>query len=567
MKKISLLVSILVIFIPLKLMAAKAMLSVDRNDLSLNETFTIDVTIKDALGKVFLPKIDGIDILSTGKNSNMRIINGKVTEEVSFSFVAIAKKEGKIKIPSFKVKTNKGILNTNELILDIKSASKTSIPGKESLLVKAVISDDLPYISEKIEYKIIVYSDETVVRIGFEEPKFSGFIANRKKDKTYTQVVAGKAYSITEIIYDLVPVQVGKGEISPTKVEAGIRYSNRSNNNNNLFLNDPFFSSSFSTKRKMIFTNRVKYKVKDLPKTDLTSFFTNIVGKIEGYSVLDKNSLASDDFLNYKIIIKGNGNLDELKLPELNLSNDYKAYKDEPKFELMDGEKGKKGSVISGYAIVPTKPGNYSIPGFKLRFFNTEKELWQEIEIDEKKFEVSGKGDNQKNIAPILPENEKKKVIKKQEKNMVKKGYDILFVKDKKESVYSNKPDYKRFFVLSFIPVFIFGFSFFIKNYFSNYLISLIKHQKSRYFKKIDEINPSNDIKVTASSIKIILNEYLLEHYNENLSSYLTNLDLDTKKDLKTFIDELDKIEFSMEVFDIDKKDLMDKTKEFIKRL
>ncbi|MGM0418514.1 MAG: BatD family protein [Thermodesulfobacteriota bacterium] len=540
MKHLYFLIIFVCLFSASDIFAADVSVRADRTDVNLNESFNIQIILENAEGRIELPEIEGLKVLSTSRNSSIRIINGKVEKKIIHSYDLLPEKKGEIKIPSFKVSTDQGVLSTNEIVINV-SDSSVEIPGETSFFAKASFSDSDIFTGEKTEYKITVYSDEKVMKIGFEEPRFEGFKSKRKNDKTYSKVINGKSYSVSEIIYDLEPLKPGKGKIEPVKFEARMNYMDK-NSNNSL--------SNYNVSTKVIHTNPAGYTVKKLPKTDLDSFFTNIIGDIKGYSVLDKKKTGFDDFLNYSIVIEGKGNLSELTLPDLDFSKDYKMYKDKPKFEINNSGKGR---VTFNYALVPSKQGTFTIPEFKLRFFNPETEKWEEFKINSQKFTIEG--EKKADEKPEKQKDKKKPVIL--DKNLVKNNNDIISLKEKRSSLFSVKPDFINFLKLYPVSLIIFFVLLFFRKKGLNFFLEF---KKQGYIKDLKKLETEEDSKTKIGKIRHIIEKAFMEKYQTN------DRFLYADDDLKEFILEIEDIEFSNEIKLYDSEDILNRAIEIVKK-
>ena len=558
----------LFVLYPAYVFSASAVLSVDRDVVTLNETFELSIKITGTSGRVDFPEVPGLKVLSKGQSSRTSIVNGRVEAELNYIYTMVAYKDGIVRIPEIDIKTKNGIIKTNSLEIKIeKDDVQKAVPGQSSIFTKVVLSDPFPFISEKIQYKIIVYANDNILRIGFNEPEFKNFMAKRIDDKNYRKIIAGREYRVSEIIYDLTPVKEGKGVIPPAEIEAQIVVEKKGKSTDPFF-NDPFFRASRATKRKIMLSQEAEYEIRKLPETELKSFFTNIVGKIRGYSSIDKKDLNKDDFLNYKLVIEGTGNLSDLKLPDLNFNNEFKVYKDDPVLKFVKTEKGESGSLTQAFAIVAPGAGEHLIPGFKLRFFDPDEEKWKEILINENKFNVSASASSADN-SPGLSKNKNESPEKKEirEKEEVKSNNEIIFIMEKPYSLFSKRPEYKKFFLISVFSFGIFCIGLFIKTKFSGVLNGL-KNDKKTFIKRLDNLGKDIDKKEKASEIKQIMNDFLRFELNSSVDEFLMNSDIDSemKNDFKKLMDALEVVQFSGEEVSMNFDKIINKSKKLIKR-
>lgn len=551
---------IILIFLTDFSFASSVAIRADRTEVKTNETFNIIVSVENAKGSVNLPQIEGLKVISSSTSSSIRIINGKREEKIIYTFNVLPVKEGKIIIPPFEIETNKGSFKTNPLEINV-SKTDAGIPGKDNFFARAFISDSSPYISEAVEFKIVIYSDKSVLKIGFEEPDFKNFKAERLDDRTYSKIIGKKTYTVSEIIYALYPFATAEGQIPPVRIEA--QTGRRTSRQNNSFFNDPFFSdpgfSTFQTSKKIIFTQDIPYVIKKLPKNSLNSFFSNIIGRISVSADIDKNTISADDFINYRIRVKGIGNLSDIKLPEIYSTDDFKIYPDNPKFELKKSSKGEEGEVTFNYAVVPSKSGTFEIPGQKFCFFDPEKEKWVDIEIEKKTFSVTGEIGE----IPEKKQNSENKIIEKKEDKKIKKPKlrdDIIYLKEQKETMFSSVPDYSLFLKLYIAT----GFCFCLFLMFRKITPSVFsKNIKTVCLKKLGSIEKKNSEKKNIHELRFVLNNYFLEKYGETVETFISKTDDD---EIKKYLSELEFAEFSGENTDFDLKNLVSKGKNLIKR-
>jgi len=549
MKKLFCLSAVFIFIFASNAFSAKVYLKTDRTYLNLNETFSLTIVMENCSGDANLPDVDGLKILSSYSNSRVNIINGHMDKIKELGYEVVAVKKGLLKIPSFNVKTDKGIFATNSLELKVVEGKQSAnVPGKDHIFFKTFLSRQKMFIGQKVFYKVIIYSDEGIVKLGFTKPLFKNFSSKRLPDKQYSQIVAGKAYSVNEITFSLIPFKASKGNIESASIEARVvEPSGRISKDP--FFNDPFFSSNFTnTRRKFFNIPPVPYEIKALPENNSKAFSLDVIGKIKAFSSIDKKRLSINDSITYTLKISGEGNLSSTKFPDLIGAEGIKIYKDKSSSSINSSGNIEKGSVSQKYIVVASKNGEFEIPSFKVRYFDPENEKWKEIKIEARKFIVYGGIKNQA-VSTGKPDKSKikKSIINKTPAN--KESNDIISLKYKKGSFLSSKPDYKMFTAIT-LAIFISGCLLFcMKLLFLKYLKAQ-DVKKSDYLKDFHKIKNQNyNFIKKLENIKSLLNKASIDLYGLSFNSLIefnpNNFDSDFIERSKKLLTKMEILLFS----------------------
>jgi len=109
-------------------------------------------------------------------------------------------------------------------------------------------------------------------------------------------------------------------------------------------------------------------------------FSESNVGVYDGIvASLDRRAVKAGDAVTLKIVVRGSGNLSQLKLPPLTgLDQSFRVY--EPKVSDRLEHEGKvSGEKIVEYLLMPTRGGRLTIPPLHLDTFNPETERYQRL--------------------------------------------------------------------------------------------------------------------------------------------------------------------------------------------
>ena len=82
-----------------------------------------------------------------------------------------------------------------------------------------------------------------------------------------------------------------------------------------------------------------------------------------------------NDALDFDLSISGNGNLKELKLPNIDIPKDIEKYPAETKNKLKINTSGISGSKSLHHLLIPRFHGEYEIPAIEFTYFDPKLDL------------------------------------------------------------------------------------------------------------------------------------------------------------------------------------------------
>ena len=134
-------IPLLVFFIPLfflEYVSAQEIIlkaTVNKNTVSLNETFEYKVEISGGstnLPTPKLPRFEALTVLSGPNTStSIQFINGKMTSSKSYSYYLQAQKVGEILIPPATLEQNGQLISSNEIKLSVQKSTDTKVQAKQ----------------------------------------------------------------------------------------------------------------------------------------------------------------------------------------------------------------------------------------------------------------------------------------------------------------------------------------------------------------------------------------------------------------------------------------------------
>ncbi len=323
-------------------------------------------------------------VQSIGGTQDTNIINGNYTSSIKSTFKIIANSD--VIIPKFKFIIDGKTFYTKEKLIKLKKQSKTI---SKDFALSLVARDKNIYVGEGTNIKLIFKYRKNlqITDLSFIRPDFTDFW-NRKTNKKSTRFEE-EEYIIQELEFLLFPQKVGTLSINPLKI--AVQMIDRSTNT---------YSSLFqSTKNKYIYSNKLKFNVKKLPKN------INLIGKFSISASIDKSKINQGEAISYKLLIKGQGNFEDIKDIKLDIKN-ANIYDNKAKITTSYKNGLHQGEYVKNFSIVPSS--SLIIPKITLKYF--DKKTKKVISISTKEFKIN----------VINKKIQKVKLEKKKEKNIVK---------------------------------------------------------------------------------------------------------------------------------------------------
>jgi hypothetical protein len=352
--------------------AATVRAVVDRNQVTVGASISLQVTIEGGDGDADLSGVTDFKTISRGSTSSFQMINGRTSRQMIYNYVLIPLKAGSLTIPAIPVTIDGKIHYTTPISISV-SEEPPADSGQRDVYVTASVSTDSPWIGQQVIYTFRLFNAVQVADAKFQAPEFDGFHAEEIEDrKSYRTVVNGREFIVTEVRFILVPVKAGPLTIGPAVLQVGLLQRSRSRRPGPFSGMDAFFGRTEMTTR-VLQTDPVMVTVRDLPKRPPGSTFSGLVGQFDISASLDKTDLQVGDSTTLAIAISGSGNIMDAAAPAIPVPADFKTYTDNPEEKIQKGASGISGSKTFRTALVPVQPGDYRIDPVNLTYFDVDQ--------------------------------------------------------------------------------------------------------------------------------------------------------------------------------------------------
>lgn len=383
--------------------------SVNRTEVALNETLQLTISVSGDTRKLpefSLPTLSDFNVYGTSQSKSFSMVNGNVTNTVSYTYTLSPKKTGEYEIPSFSLKYNGETYETTPVkitVTDAKTVSSVAVqnaqipPQKQTsqvynfdtskaVFVQAKTNKKSAYINEKIIYTFSFYTSVNLLsNPSYQAPNFTGFFTGNTSQNNYRTQINGRDYIVTEVSTELYPQQEGTVTIDAARIMVSIEDFSKNY--------DDFFSSFFRRSKNVeLTTDKINIKVSKVPGN------IDMVGSFKMTATVDKKDKKENEPFDLKIVITGSGNIKTIKEPEISLSDNLKKYETSERIlKSGDKETGKEFTTL----IMPLGAGEGEIKIHSQKYFDMATK--QAKTIPEKNIKVNILEDKDKQIQAQAP--------------------------------------------------------------------------------------------------------------------------------------------------------------------
>ena len=389
---------------------------------AVGDQFRLSYTVNTQNVKDFrAPSVKGFDVLmGPSRSYSKQNFNGNVTENLTYTYILLAKSEGEYTIPGATLSVGRDQYLSNSVKIKVLPADKsadaqdnrngrergsspsaTSISNND-LFITATLSKTNVYEQEAI---LLTYKIYTVVDLrGFDNvklPDFKGFHSQEVElpnDRRWgLEHYKGRNYHST--IYRqfvLFPQQSGKLTIDAARFDASVEKLEEIVDPFEAFFNGGAGSIQI---KKILMTPKLTVDVKPLP-VGKPADFSGGVGEFTISSSINSTDVKTNDAITVKVVISGTGNLKLVSDPEVKFPEDFEVYdpKVDNKFRLTST--GLSGNKVIEYLAIPRNAGTYKIPPIKLSYFDIKSRSYKTLTTEEYVVQVAkGAGNATQTIA------------------------------------------------------------------------------------------------------------------------------------------------------------------------
>ncbi len=344
----------------------------DRDTIMVGETATLTIAVEGGTPRTIesFPPNSGLTIQYRGTSQSTTIIDGAVSSKHILSFAVQAAQPGQYTIPSVRLTVDGSPYPTDALSI---SVTKSDLPsaGNRSAFLKLVVPKQQMYLGEIIPIELQLYVTEAE-NLQSPQLKSDGFVIHKQLEPARSQTQLGNViYNVLSFRWSVSPAKAGKLMLGPAELGLVLR-SRAQPDPNDLF----GMFGRYQRHPVTLTSSGSEMNVLPLPP-NAPPDFTGAMGNFHWQVSASPLSVSAGDPITLKIVVNGRGNLDNLKLPDLNWP-DFKAY---PPNTLVTPEDqlGLTGTKSFEQVIVPQSASVHEVPAFSLSYFDPEQKRYAQL--------------------------------------------------------------------------------------------------------------------------------------------------------------------------------------------
>jgi hypothetical protein len=353
---------------------------VDRADIELNESFTLEVVTDTNID--LQPDVSVLEkdfyIGQGSQLSNTTIVNGQIRRSKTWTYVLMPKSAGQITIPPIAI----GNEQSQALVISVSEPSYAP-PGEAEVFVTSDVDFSETYVQAQVLLTIKIYRSVATRQPALREPTVSGVEVLSElagDDRSYEAVIDGTAYNVVERVYALYAQESGQIEISPARFEARVLRDGRITGRKVYESKPQSVSVLPIPPRPAEFPDAVWLPARDLQLTEDWS--------------RNADEIKAGEPLTRHVTISALGQL-ETQIPALEppVADGVNVYPDKPELSRRIESGGIRGVRKDQYAMIGVSAGLVLLPALEVPWWNIEKSEWQIARLPERSINILPSGE------------------------------------------------------------------------------------------------------------------------------------------------------------------------------
>jgi len=353
---------------------------VDRADIELNESFTLEV-ITDA-NIDLQPDVSVLEqdfyIGQGSQLSNTTIVNGQIRRSKTWTYVLMPKRAGEITIPPLSV----GNEQSDPLLITVSEPSYAP-PGVAEVFLTSEVDFNETYVQAQVLLTIKIYRSVATRQPALRDPTVTGVEVLSEMagdDRSYEAVIDGTAYNVVERVYALYPQESGSIEISPARFEARVLRNGRITGR-----------KVFESEPKVITVQPIPPRPAEFP--DAVWLPARDLQLSEDWS-REPGDVKAGEPLTRHVTISALGQL-ETQIPVLDTPavTGINVYPDKPELSRRIESGGIRGVRKDQYAMIGVMAGVVALPALEVPWWNTTTSEWEVARLPERSITIQPSGE------------------------------------------------------------------------------------------------------------------------------------------------------------------------------
>ncbi|MGX9462616.1 BatD family protein [Shewanella sp. A14] len=355
--------------------------TIDRNPVVAGEYFVLDIIADDDLNAGALDTSVLLDDFIVGRTSvgrSTKMVNFDTTKETRWQVLLSPKSLGDITIPAFNIN---GVSSQPITLKVMPQGAKPS--EAKNVFIKIDTNTSDAYVGQLITYKVKLYLAVELQRGVLSAPVIEGAqIKQIGEDKDGSEIVDGRRFRVIERTYGIIADLPGELVINGASFAGDVLVE--APRRGGMF--------GFNESRPMqTEAERQVIQINPTPPSYQGKWLVSDIAVLKETWPDDINEFEVGSPITRTISLIAS-NTDDTSLPDIDmpLAKGLKAYPEKPLRQTFV----RDNQVVSQYslttAIVPTKPGTYTLPEIRVPWWNPHLKQQQFATLPERTFNVVG---------------------------------------------------------------------------------------------------------------------------------------------------------------------------------
>ena len=378
--------------------AADIQVKIDRNNVEVNETFTLtfEATADVDDDPDFSPLEKDFQVLNKSTSSNISIINGQYQKNMRWNVTLMPLREGTITIPSIEFGSDK----SPQYLIKVHPVQTSASGSNAAFISELSISTQNTYPQAQVIVTQRLLSSSNINGYEFSKLKTTGVDASVQplgELKQYQTQRGGTPYLVLEQRYTLYPQAAGELTIEPSIATARVALNSRTNR-------DPFRGNTKTVRRA---SEKRHITVNPVPSTFKGKHWlpANEVQLVEAFPEGKEFKVGEPITRTLSLLVDGQS---ASQLPEFTITEiqGLKQYPDKPllndTLSTADTNAGIVGAQQIKVAIIPSHAGSFTLPAISVPWWNINSGKLEIAKIASRTFTVAAAAASSSTITPTI---------------------------------------------------------------------------------------------------------------------------------------------------------------------
>ena len=356
--------------------------TVASDHVALSEGVEFQIEVSGASGGVSepdLPRVEGARIAGPSQQSQISIVNGRMSRSVAFVYQIAPARAGKLHIPSATVRVGGRTYQTRPIDVTVVADGTASPPprapadeqappaedidaNRGDTFVQIVVDPPAAFVGQKVLVTFYLVTRATLTNVELQkQPTFAGFWAETLESPNnlgWVDVAVNGVRIHRALLrrYAVFPLTPGDLKLDPFVLRVARRVGGRSGDPFGFDADGPFGMFGRTQVGEVGSPEKV-VRVHDLPAAGKPPGFQGAVGRYSVAVQADATTVRNGDALTYRVLVTGDGNVKSLRAPTLALPPEIKQYPPKESEEQVPQGDDYRVKKEFAYILVPELQG------------------------------------------------------------------------------------------------------------------------------------------------------------------------------------------------------------------